>query len=293
MSLVVNTKTQTFNNKYTIPSIGLGTWLAQPGEARDAVKTAIQQGYRHIDTAALYKNEDEVGQGIIDSGVPREEIFLTTKLSVYDFFRVAEAFDESLKKLKTDYVDLYLIHWPYAVDPSTEERDPKIDFVTVYKEMQKLLDTGKVRSIGVSNFTKKKIEKLLAAPGVTVKPVVNQIELHPLLPQTEFVQWLEENGILAQAYCPLGSAKSQLIDNETIVSVAKKYGADPGQILISWAVQRGTIVLPKSVTESRIISNLKTVILSDEDFATVNDIHKKLGVSRIVAPGWNDFDDDA
>lgn len=291
MSLTVDTHTVTLNDKHTIPSVALGTWEAAPGDARTAVKVALQNGYRHIDTAALYKNEAEVGDGIIDSGIPREDIFITTKLSVYDFYRVEEAFEESLKKLKIDYVDLYLMHWPYAVNPDSDKRDPKKDFVEVYKDMQKLLDTGKVRSIGVSNFTQKKIEKLLAAPGVTVKPVVNQIELHPLLPQTDFVEWLKSKDIQVEAYCPLGSSRTHLIKSETVNTIAQKYGADPGQILVSWAVQRGTIVLPKSVTEHRIISNLKTVVLSDEDFETLNDLHKKEGENRIVNPPWNDFED--
>lgn len=291
MSLTVNTSTITLNNKHTIPAVALGTWEAQPGDAANAVKTALQNGYRHIDTAALYQNEAEVGQGIIDSGIPREEIFVTTKLSVYDYFNVEKAFEESLKKLKLDYVDLYLIHWPYAVDKDKGERIPERDFVDVYKDMQKLLRTNKVRSIGVSNFTEKKIKKLLADPEVTVKPVVNQIELHPLLPQTEFVHWLKEQGIEAEAYCPLGSSKAHLIDNEVIIKIAEKYKADPGQILVSWAVQRGTIVLPKSVTEHRIVSNLKTVILSDQDFEELNNLHKKVGITRVVNPPWNDFDD--
>lgn len=291
MSLTANTHTITLNNKYTIPVVGLGTFQAAPGEASTVVKTALQNGYRHIDTATVYKNEAEVGQGIIDSGIPREEIFVTTKLSIYDFFRVKDAFEESLSKLKLDYIDLYLIHWPYAVDPDTEKRVPNRHFVDVYKEMQKLLNTGKVRSIGISNFTKKKVQALLADPGVTVKPVVNQIELHPLLPQTEFVEWLKEQGIEAQAYSPLGSSQTHLIKNDTILSIAKKYGADAAQILVSWAVQRGTIVLPKSSNDSRIKSNLKTVVLSDEDFDTLNNLHKKEGIKRIINPSWNDFDD--
>ncbi|WPK24468.1 hypothetical protein PUMCH_001742 [Australozyma saopauloensis] len=290
MSLTVDTNTVTLNNKTTIPAVALGTWQASTGEAKEAVKVALQNHYRHIDTAALYKNEAEVGEGIIESGIPREEIYLTTKLAVTDFFNVQEAFEESLKKLKVDYVDLYLMHWPYAVNQETQERIP-CDFVDVYKEMQKLLKTGKVKSIGVSNFTKKKMERLLADPEVTVKPVVNQIELHPLLPQDEFIAWLKENDIQVEAYCPLGSSQANLIDNETIKTVAEKYHADPGQILVSWAVQRGTIVLPKSVTEHRIISNLKTVVLSDEDFETINNLHKKEGIKRVVNPKWNDFDD--
>lgn len=291
MSLIANTTTITLNNKHTIPAVALGTWEAAPGDAAKAVKIALQNGYRHIDTAALYQNEAEVGQGIIDSGIPREEIFVTTKLSVYDYYKVEEAFEESLKKLKLDYVDLYLIHWPYAVNKEKGERIPERDFVDVYKEMQKLLKTNKVRSIGVSNFTEKKIKKLLADPEVTVKPAVNQIELHPLLPQTEFVQWLKANDIEVEAYCPLGSSKAHLIENDTVVKIAEKYKADPGQILVSWAVQRGTIVLPKSVTEHRIISNLKTVVLSDEDFEELNNLHKKEGIKRVVEPSWNDFDD--
>ncbi|RKP30029.1 Aldo/keto reductase [Metschnikowia bicuspidata] len=205
-------------------------------------------------------NEAEVGQGIKDSGIPREQIF-----------KVEKALLDSLRKLKLDYVDLYLMHWPYAVDKATGKRVESIDFVNMYKDMQKLL-------------------KLLADPEVTVKPVVNQIELHPLLPQDELVKWLKDRDGQVEAYCPLGSLKAGLLYNKIICKIAEKYGATADQILISWGVQRGTIVLPKSVTESRI-SNLKTVVLSDEDFKELNELHKKEGIRRVLAPSWNDFDD--
>lgn len=290
MSLHINTNTLKLNTGEPIPQVGLGTWQAtEEGAAYNAVKVALQNGYRHIDTAAIYGNEEEVGQGIKDSGVPREEIFVTTKLWNNDHKDVPGALATSLKKLGLDYIDLYLIHWPVSTDPATNEPYTDFDFVDTYKELQKLVGGGKVKAIGVSNFTLAKLKRLLADKDVTVTPAVNQIEAHPLLPQEELTQYLRDNGILVESYSPLGSTNSPLFKNEAIVAIAEKNKVEPAQVLVSWAVQRGTVVLPKSVTDSRIISNVKTFTLSDEDFAELNGLSEKYGVVRTCAPGFNDF----
>lgn len=290
MSLKVNNDTLTLIDGNKIPTVGLGTWQAsEEGAAYNAVKVALENGYRHIDTAAIYGNEVEVGQGIKDSGVPREEIFVTTKLWNTDHKKVPEALETSLKKLGLDYVDLYLIHWPVSTDPATNSVYKDFDYLDTYKEVQKLVKSGKVKSVGVSNFTKKKVQRLLADKDVTVKPAVNQIEAHPLLPQEELTAYLKLENILIEAYSPLGSTNSPLFKNETIVSIAEKNKVEPAQVLVSWAVQRGTVVLPKSVTDSRIVSNLKTLTLSDEDFETLNQLSAKDGVNRTCDPAWDVF----
>lgn len=293
MSLHKNTDILTLNNGTKIPAVGLGTWQAtEKGAARNATKVALENGYRHIDTAAIYGNEEEVGQGIKDSGVPRSEIFVTTKLWNSNHKKAAEALETSLSKLGLDYVDLYLIHWPWSEDPETKAPYKDWDFVDTYKELQKFVKTGKVKAIGISNFTLKKVQRLLADPEVTVKPVVNQIEAHPLLPQEELTEYLKKNDILIEAYSPLGSTNSPLFKNQTIVAIAEKNKVEPAQVLVSWAVQRGTVVLPKSVTDSRIISNLETFKLSDEDFKTLNELSSKEGVVRTCDPSWDVFSGD-
>lgn len=286
--LQVNKDVFTLNDGSKIPAVGLGTWLATGKEQVNCVKTALLNGYRHIDTAAIYGNEEEVGQGIKESGIPREEIYLTTKLWNTDHKNVTGALETSLKKLQTDYVDLYLIHWPVTLDA---EKKPVSDwnYIDTYKELQKLVATGKVKSIGISNFTQKKVEKLLADKDITIKPAVNQIEAHPLLPQEELYNYLNKKDIAIEAYSPLGSSDSPLFKNPTIVEIAEKNKVEPAQVLISWAIARKTVVLPKSVTESRIISNLKTFELSAEDFETLNNLSKKDGVVRTCNPGWNVF----
>ncbi|KAK6460440.1 aldo/keto reductase [Scheffersomyces coipomensis] len=287
-----STTTFTLNNGVKIPAVGLGTWQAsEKGAARNATKVAIENGYRHIDTAAGYQNEGEVGEGIKDSGVPREEIFITTKLTNEDHKRVAAAFEESLKKLDVDYIDLYLVHWPVSTDPVTKKAFEDWDYVDTYKEVQKLYKAGKVKSIGVSNFTINKLERLLSDPEVDVVPAVNQIEAHPFLLQTELFDYLKKKGILIEAYSPLGSTNAPLVQNEVITEVAKKNDVTPTSVLISWAIQRGTVVLPKSVTDSRIIANLETFELSEADFEALNKISGKFGIKRFANPPWNNFDD--
>lgn len=281
MSLQENTTTVTLNNGTKIPVIGLGTWrTVAPDSAEEVVKSAIQNGYRHIDTAAAYGNEAEVGAGIKASGVPREELFITTKLRNVDHDIVQEAIDSSLKNLGLDYVDLYLIHWP--LNGTFEDPNAVVsDCHKVWLEMQKVYESGKAKAIGVSNFSKSKIESLLSRPGVTVTPAVNQIEAHPLLPQPELYQYLKEKNIYIESYSPLGSEGCPLFKDEVVQEMAAKYNVEPAQILISWGVQRGTIVLAKSVKTSRLISNKKTLVLEAEDFDRLNGLADIRGITRV------------
>ncbi|KAI5478353.1 hypothetical protein MNV49_005204 [Pseudohyphozyma bogoriensis] len=283
------------NSGAEIPAIGLGTWQSPPGEVGKAVEAALKIGYRHIDGAWVYGNEAEVGQGIKASGVPREEIFLTSKLWCTFHSKVEEAVENSLKLLQTDYIDLYLIHWPVPLNPNGN--DPKFPttpdgardlhagwkIADTWKQMEAVLATGKVRAIGISNFSQAFVEDLLKTAKVT--PAVNQIELHPYLPQIELVEWLQSKGITPQAYSPLGSTNSPLLSDPAILKIAEKHGAGAGNVLISYQVARGVVVLPKSVTPSRIADNFKVLPLDAEDVETLNKIHVGK-IQRFVRPVW-------
>ncbi|KAI5952721.1 GCY1 [Candida jiufengensis] len=292
--LEFNTTEFTLNNGHKIPAVALGTWRAtEKDAAKNSVKTALTEGhYRHIDTAAIYGNEEEVGEGIKAANVDRKNIFVTTKLWNSEHKNVENALDESLKKLQLDYVDLYLIHWPVSTNPETKKPYDDHTFVDTWRSLQKIYKEGKkVKAIGVSNFTIKKLEKLLNSEGVDIVPAVNQVEAHPLLTQPELVDYLKSKNIYLEAYSPLGSSDSPLFKNPTIVEIAKKYQVEPAQVLISWAIQRKTVVLPKSVTESRVISNNKTFVLEDEDFEKLNKLSEKDGVVRTCDPDFNNFND--
>jgi len=236
----------TFNDGRSIPQVGLGVWQTPNETAAPAVKAAIAAGYRHIDTAAIYGNEEGVGEGIRSSGVDRKDIFLTTKLwnEAQGFDSTLKAFDESLKRLGTDYVDLYLIHWPA----------PKKDlYLDTWKTFVQLHSEGRAKSIGVSNFAAEHLKRIIGETGVT--PVLNQIELHPDFQQRALREIHEELGIKTQSWSPLG--QGQLLDNAVIGKIAGKHGRTPAQVIIRWHIDNGLIVIPKSVTPSRIAENFK------------------------------------
>jgi len=279
-------QTFTLNTGAKIPAVGLGTWQSKPNEVREAVKVALQKGYRHIDTALAYGNEHEVGQGIKDSGVPREEIWITTKLDNPWHKRVEEGINSSLKSLGVDYVDLYLMHWPSSTDPEDLKKHyPDWDFRDTWAEMQKLPASGRVKNIGVSNFAIKNLEKLFADERTKTTPAVNQIELHPNNPSPKLLDYCKEKGIHCTAYSCLGSTDSPLSKDETLKSIAEQKGKTPAQILLLWGLQRGTSVIPKSVTASRIESNfeLDGLSLTDEEMKKLSSLPDRF---KVCGDAW-------
>lgn len=236
----------TLNNGVEMPQLGFGVWQVPDDEAAKAVGTAIEAGYRSIDTAAIYENEKGTGQAIAASGVPRDELFVTTKLwnSEQGYDSTLRAFDASLDKLGLDHVDLYLIHWPLPM---------KDTYVDTYKAFEKLLADGRTRAIGVSNFLPAHLERLIGETSVV--PAVNQVELHPQLAQAELRAFHAEHDIATEAWSPLGQGKG-LLDVPTVVAVAQKHGRTPAQVVLRWHLQTGNVVIPKSVTPSRIQENI-------------------------------------
>ncbi len=232
---------------YEIPMVGLGVFLAENGqETENAVKWALESGYRHIDTAKIYGNETAVGNAIKASGVKREDIFVTTKLWNEDIRQKnsAEAIKSSLKDLQLDYIDLYLIHWPAD------------GFVEAWQQLENFYKQGLVRSIGVSNFHKVHLDALL--PSCNIVPMVNQIESHPRLSNYELINYCKDKNIEIEAWSPLGggSTAAELLLNDTLVSIGKKYNKSSAQVIVRWNVQRDVIVLPKSVHKERIAQNI-------------------------------------
>lgn len=294
--MTANIPSFTLNNGTTIPAVGMGCWMGVPGggeRVKQMCKKALAVGYRHFDTASGYENEEYVGAAIAESGVPREELYITTKLANWSHHRVREAFEESLAQLGCNYIDLYLMHWPQAVigdglgwqgAPLKSEEHPTI--IDTWKEMEKLLDTGKVKSIGVSNFSIKTLTQLL--PHCKVVPATNQVEMHPYLPQTELKEFCEARGILLTAYSPLGQPPASqessqipmLMADPVVRALADKYGASPAQILVSWGVQRNTIIIPKSEDEGRMRANITLVKLDETDVKAIDVVHTKPGLHR-------------
>ncbi|KAL4976745.1 NADP-dependent oxidoreductase domain-containing protein [Aspergillus desertorum] len=282
MSLEHTKKVYTLNTGDKIPAIGLGTWQSKPNEVREAVKNALLKGYRHIDTALAYGNEAEVGQGIKDSGVPREEIWITTKLDNTWHHRVTDGINSSLKDLGVDYVDLYLMHWPSSTDPNDLKKHlPDWDFIKTWQEMQKLPATGKVRNIGVSNFGIRNLEKLLNDPSCKIVPAVNQIELHPNNPSPKLVAYNSSKGIHSTGYSCLGSTNSPLYKDPTLLKLAEKKGKTPQQVLLVWGIQKGWSVIPKSVSKSRIDANFEIDgwSLTDEEINELDNLKDRFKVS--------------
>lgn len=267
MELTINATYKLTNGK-EIPAIGFGTWQAADGdEARNAVLDALKAGYRHIDTAAIYGNEEAVGVAIVQSGIAREDLFITTKLwnDVHTYEAAKVALATSLKKLGLDYVDLYLIHWPNPVSirHNWEERNRE-----VWRYMEEALEAGLVRSIGISNFHERHIDSLLETAKVV--PHVNQIHLSPSEMQPAVVAANDKHQILTQAYSPLGTGS--ILDVPKLVAIADKYGKTTAQVAIRWSLEKGYNPLPKSVTTSRIIGNIDVFdfALTDEDISTID-----------------------
>jgi 2,5-diketo-D-gluconate reductase A len=255
-----NQKTLTFHDGRSAPQVGLGVWQIENDAAATVVQTAIEFGYRSIDTAAIYGNEVGVGRGIAQSGVKREELFIATKLwnDRHGHDTSKEAFQESLEKLGLNYVDLYLIHWPVPKNGL---------YVDAWETMIQLRDEGSAKSIGVCNFNIDHLQKLLDKTGVL--PVVNQIELHPHFQQAELREFHAEHDIITEAWSPLGRGK--LWEEPTLAAIARRHGRSVAQVMIRWHIQLGNMVIPKSVTPSRIKENLQVFdfTLDDQDMADI------------------------
>ncbi|KAJ7126047.1 Aldo keto reductase [Mycena epipterygia] len=275
------------NTGAEMPTVGLGTWKSPPGAVEHAVEYALKNGYTHVDTAAAYGNETEVGKGIAASGVPRGSIFLTTKLDNPDQKDAPAALESSLKNLGTDYLDLWLMHWPA---PMTKGKpalaDKTHDWLDTWKSMEKLYKAhpDKLKAIGVSNCSVEFLEQLLAVAEVV--PAVNQIELHPSCPQEDVVEFCAKKGIVITAYSPLGSNNSPLLTNEIVTKLAAKHNVQPANVLISLQANKpGVSVLPKSVTNSRILSNKVIIDLTEEEIKELHEIDKTHHF-RVCHPDW-------
>lgn len=288
-------KNLTFKNGDQLPIIGLGTWKSKPGEVSQAVYWAIEVGYRHIDCAAVYQNENEVGEGIAkaiyEGLVKREELFVTSKLwnNSHKKGQVLPAIQKTLSDLKLDYVDLYLVHWPIAFKAEVGFPKDREDFYTyeevsigeTWKAMQEVKQQGLAKHIGVSNFNQNKLNEILKIGGQI--PEMNQVEMQPYLPQEGLVAFCEEHGILLTAYSPLGSPDSRaekhaddpkLLLDPVVKEIANKHNVGPGQILIAWSIARDIAVIPKSVNQDRIKGNLASakINLDDHDMMELRDI---------------------
>jgi diketogulonate reductase-like aldo/keto reductase len=236
--------TRKLNNGVEIPRFGLGVFRSADGdETANAVRWAVEAGYRHIDTAMIYGNEKSVGEAIRSCGVPREKLFITTKLWNEDMrqHRQLEAFDESLKRMGLDYIDLYLIHWPV------------VTYLESWQAMEKIYATGRAKAVGVSNFQIHHMEAVLKQASLV--PAVNQIEIHPYLTQKPLREYCEGKGVAVEAWSPLGGQGSEVIGNPVLQEIAGKHGKTAAQVILRWHLQSGIIVFPKSVKKARIVEN--------------------------------------
>ena len=264
------------NNKQKIPQIGVGTWTLRDETARQNVRLALEAGFRHIDTAQSYENEAEVGQGISDSGVPRQDIFVTTKITP-SIMRggkqsVRNSIDESLAKLKMDYIDLLLIHWPV--------KDCVKD---TWQVMEEYVKRRQVISIGVSNFNRHHLDDLLTY--AEIRPVINQIEIHPLMTQDDNVAYSHQLGIQVEAWGPFGQGDIDVIGHPLLQSLAQKYHKTASQIVLRWIVQRGLITIPRA-KPNHFAENLEimTFTLSDEDMQAINGLNQNLRSNELNDP---------
>ncbi len=257
-------KNVTLNNGIQMPVLGFGVYqITDPTECEQAVYDALMAGYRLIDTAAVYKNEEAVGKAVIKSGIPREELFITTKLWIQDtgYENTKRAFEKSLKRLQTDYLDLYLIHQPFG------------DIYSSWRAMEDLYNEGKIRAIGVSNFLPDRLLDLILHNKII--PAVNQVETHPFLQQTENAKFMKENNVQIESWAPFAEGKNNIFQNEILLPLAEKYNKSVAQIILRWLTQRDIVVIPKSVRKERIIENFDIFDfeLSKEDMEKITTLN--------------------
>jgi len=298
------------NTGAEIPAIGFGTWQDKDAQ-EDAVAEALKAGYRHIDTARIYGTELAVGKAIKSSGIPRSELFITTKLwnNSHHPEDVEAALEASIKDLGVDYVDLYLMHWPSpfargnSMFPKGDDGKAKVgdsDYVDTYKAMEACLKTGKTKAIGVSNFSKAELERLLSKTSVV--PAAHQMELHPWLQQTDFAAWHRTKGIHVTQYSPFGNQNEiydsgknlgKLIEDPTLNEIGKKYGKSGAQVALAWGIAQGHSVIPKSKTPARIKANLEGDFkLEKEDLEKIKGIDKAVRFNDPSGSfGWNFYQD--
>lgn len=257
----------TLNSGHAIPQLGFGVYQVDPAEAVDTISRAIEVGYRHIDTAQMYQNEQQVGAAVAASGIPREEFFITSKLNNGHHIPEAarKAFDDTLHKLGMDYVDLFLIHWPM---PGAYDGD----FVSTWQALEAFHRDGRAKSIGVSNFQIAHLQKLLAEADTV--PAVNQIELHPYFANEELKAFGEANGIMTEAWSPI--AQGDVLDDEVVTKIAAVHGVTTAQVVLRWHIQRGNIIFPKSNTPERMVANFDIFAfeLSFDEVAAVDALDK-------------------
>ena len=291
-------KTLTLNNGNTIPQFGLGTWKSEPGQVKNAVKYALSIGYQQIDSAPIYGNEKEVGEGLKESFgesvVKREDIFITSKLWNNRHYKkeVIPALKQTLQDLQLDYLDLYLIHWPVAFKPDVNFPEDasgllslsEVPLIETWQGMEQAVEEGLVKNIGVSNFSIKKLENIIA--NCNIKPSMNQVECHPYLQQDKLLTYCQKNDVAFTAYSPLGSKDRPdfvrnenepiLLENEVIKNIAQKHQATTAQVLIQWAIERETVVIPKSVSPERIKQNYEAqnISLDTEDMEQIKALNR-------------------
>jgi 2,5-diketo-D-gluconate reductase A len=267
------------NDGHSIPRIGLGTWPLRGEDAARAVASALEQGYRHVDTAVRYGNEDGVGEGIRRSGVPREEIFVTTKVDgeFQGDDKAAAGLAGSLERLGVEYVDLLLLHWPLPARGL---------YVSTLQTFARLQEEGKVRSIGVSNFKPAHLETLAREAGIV--PAVNQVQIDPTIQRLDVRRYDEEHGIVTESWSPLGGPGAALLQDATIAAIAESQGRTPGQVVLRWHLQSGLVPLPKSATPARQAENLDVFdfTLSDEDMATLDGLDTTGGTDIARENPW-------